>query len=142
MGVKLKITDNTAKLDKAITQGLTDAFTDIVLDIKRVSSESAPHKTGYLENNRFSITETSKGIEGYVGFEARSKRGFDYATWTHDKDYTLGEKSKAKRGGRSKYGAGAVPVGKGYLKNTIDNNRAGYTEHLGGRFKYAIKKGG
>lgn len=140
MGIKVELRDKSKQKFNHINKGMRDAFVDVVLDVKRVSSESAPHKTGYLENNRYHVNMSTRGLEGYVGFEARSKRGFDYADWTHEKKYNLGEKSKAKRGGRSKYGGGVIPVGTGYLRNTVERNREGYLNHLGTSYSEAIRK--
>lgn len=140
MGVKVELKDNTGKKIKNLSKGMTDAFTDVVLDAKRVSSESAPHKTGHLEKNRYSIVQTRGGLEGYVGFEARSKKGFDYADWTHEANYNLGEQSKRKRGGRSKYGNGVIPVGRQYLANTIRVNAHGYYDHFRKAYKDSIEK--
>lgn len=140
MGIKVELKDNTGKKIKNLSKGMEDAFTDVVLDVKRVSSESAPHKTGFLEKNRYSIVSTRDGLEGYVGFEARSKKGFDYATWTHDATYNLGAGSRAKRGGKSKYGGGVVPVGRQYLATTVRSNAHGYYDHFRKAYKDAIEK--
>lgn len=140
MGVKVEIKDRAKRIGKNIDNGMRDAFTDVILDVKRVSSESAPHRTGFLENNRYSIEEKSSGFVGYVGFEARSKRNFDYATWTHDADYNLGEKSRRKRGGASSFGNGIVPVGKGYLQNTVDRNSRGYLDFLDEAYKASLDR--
>lgn len=137
-GIRVKVTDDTSKISRKMAKNLQQAVTDVTLDIKRVSSASAPHKTGRLEKNTHSVQVEGKAIVGTVKFNAVNK-GFNYAVWTHNATYNLGERSKAKSGGKSKYGSGSVPVGKGYLKNTVDNGRSGYREHLKTAFEEAIK---
>lgn len=138
MGIKVDVTDNTGKISNQMFKNLKQAVTDVTLDIKRVSSASAPHKSGFLEKNTHDIQAGADFIEGSVSFKAVNK-GFDYAEWTHNADYNLGEKSKRKSGGKSRYGSGSVPVGKGYLKNTVENGRAGYREHIIKAFGDAYK---
>lgn len=122
--------DRTQLLNRNVKRAMTDAMTDVVLDLKRVSSLSAPHKTGFLSKNAtHEVYVSSQGIEGSVGYSA-IENGFNYAEWTHNEDYELGKKSAKKKGGKSKYGQGRVPVGKGYLENALEQNRAGYLDHL------------
>lgn len=139
MGVSVRFKDDTKLYENNITTGVENAFRSVVLDVKRVSSQSAPHKTGFLENNRHVFANRGGSLEAYVGFSARSKQGFDYATWTHEKKYNLGAGSKAKLGGKSKYGGGVVPVGTGYLRKTIEQNSAGYLEHIEKQLKKAMQ---
>lgn len=139
MGVKVKVTDHTRKINKQFKKEAKHAFEDVVLDIKRVSSESAPHLTGHLENNRVSFYDA--GYSADIKFKAISKSGgkaFDYAKWTHGADYKLGDKSARKPGGKSKFGS-SVPVGPGYLSNTVANGEKGYYKHLGSAFKSVFR---
>lgn len=131
--------NKTKLLNSKIKRNLTDAIVDVTLDLKRVASASAPHDTGYLEKNaQHEIYTSGAYIEGTVGFSA-IENGFNYAEWTHDKDYELGEKSAKKKGGKSRFGSGVVPVGKGYLKNALENNRNGYMSHIEDKYKEALK---
>jgi len=128
--VDVDFVDRSKLLSKRVKKDMRNAMTDVVLDMKRVASMSAPHDTGLLERSaQHEVFVGSQGIEGTVGFNAVNK-GFNYAQWTHDKSYELGEKSKRKTGGQSRFGSGRVPVGKGYLENALEKNRAGYMEHL------------
>lgn len=129
MSSGVKIVDNTKKVDKRINKAMRNAFTDVVLDVKRVSSASAPHDSGFLEKNKHTIKNRKGTLVGEVSFEAKND-GFDYAEWTHNADYDLGEKSKRKGGGKSKYGSGSIPVGKNYLGNTVEMSEKGYMEYL------------
>lgn len=128
--VDIEIVDRTQLLRRNVNRAMTNAMTDVVLDLKRVSTMSAPHDTGFLEHNaQHEVYIGSQGIEGSVGFSA-TQNGFNYAQWTHDEDYNLGEKSKKKKGGKSRFGQGRVPVGKGYLENSLEQNKSGYMRHL------------
>lgn len=137
--VDVDFVDRTRLLNKRVKSGMRNAMTDVVLDMKRVASMSAPHNTGFLEKNaQHEIFVGSQGIEGSVSFSA-VERGFNYAQWTHDENYELGEKSKRKQGGKSKFGSGRVPVGKGYLENTLNRNKQGYLDHLQQAYNNALE---
>lgn len=141
MGLHVTVKNNTRKIERSVAKESVAAFSDVVLDIKRVSSESAPHLTGHLENNRVRFYD--RNLSADIKFKAMSttgRRSFNYAKWTHDASYNLGEKSARKRGGSSKFGS-SVPVGPGYLSNTIENGADGYFKHLGSAYKTAFKKG-
>jgi hypothetical protein len=130
--------DKSKLINKKVKKAMRDAMTDITLDMKRVASLSAPHDTGFLEKNaEHEVYVGSQYIEGTVGFSAMRK-GFNYAEWTHNEDYELGEKSKRKKGGKSKFGSGRVPVGKGYLENALKQNEAGYLQHLQDAYRDAL----
>lgn len=132
--------DKSKVISRQIRQSLTDAIVDVTLDLKRVASQSAPHDSGFLEKNaQHEIYSSGSYVEGSVGFSA-VERGFDYAQWTHDKDYELGEKSAKKKGGKSRFGSGTVPVGKGYLENALENNKQGYMRHIEEKYREAINK--
>lgn len=128
--VDVDFVDHSKLLNRKVKTAMKNAMTDVVLDIKRVSSLSAPHDSGFLSKSaQHEVYIASQYIEGSVGFSAMDK-GFNYAEWTHEEDYELGKKSKKKKGGKSKFGSGTVPVGTGYLDNTITKNKAGYLDHL------------
>jgi hypothetical protein len=132
--------DNSKLLDKKINKALKDAVLDVTLDLKRVASASAPKDTGFLEKSaQHEVVATSEYIEGTVGFSA-VENGFNYAEWTHNEDYKLGEKSKRKRGGKSRFGVGTVPVGKGYLKNALEMNEQGYLDYIKQKYREAVEK--
>lgn len=138
--VDVDFVDRSKLLNGKVKKGMRDAMTDVVLDVKRVASMSAPHATGYLEKTaQHEIAVGSQGIEGSVGFSA-VQNGFNYAQWTHDASYELGEKSKRKSGGKSKFGSGRVPVGRGYLENALEMNKAGYMEHLQQAYTDALNR--
>lgn len=136
--VDVDFVDGSKLISKKVKRAMTEAMTDVTLDMKRVASLSAPHDTGFLSKNaQHEVWVSSKGIEGSVSFSA-NRGSFNYAQWTHDQQYKLGKKSAKKKGGKSKYGSGTVPVGTGYLENTLENNRAGYLDHLGDAYRNAL----
>lgn len=137
--IKVDFIDNTKLINKKVKKAMEDAMTDIVLDLKRVASMSAPHDTGYLEKNAtHEVYVGSKYLEGTVGFSAVEK-GFNYAQWTHDKKYNLGAKSAKKKGGKSRFSSKVVPVGTGYLENALEFNRQGYLDYLKEKYREAIE---
>lgn len=120
---------------------LNEAVEDIVLDIKRVSSESAPHKTGLLEKSvTYSVKEQKSGrISGAIQYKIK-KGGLDYSVKMHEGFYKLGPISKQKPGGKSKFAGGkTVPVGRKYLENTVLYGQDGYAKHLEDAINKAIK---
>ena len=137
--MSVKSIDKTAMIRKAVKRNMTDAIVDVTLDLKRVASKSAPHASGFLEKNaKHEIYVSGSYAEGTVSFSA-VEDGFDYAEWTHNEDYELGEKSAKKTGGKSKFGSGIVPVGRGYLENALQNNKKGYMNHIEDKYREAFK---
>lgn len=138
MKVSVDVRERFTDMSKAIDRNLTENLKDVVLDVKRVSSQSAPHKTGKLEKNYHRYSKRGDTLTGEIYFNATNK-GFDYAEWTHNGNYELGERSLRKRGGSSKFISGTVPVGAGYLSNTVERGADGYLKHLTDGFNDAIK---
>lgn len=141
--MQVKFKDKTGFISKNIKQGLTDSVLDLTLDLKRTAAAAAPHKSGFLDTSgvSHSVKNSRGGMTGTVSFRAMDGR-FDYSEWTHNADYTLGDKSKLKPGGKSIYGTQNVPVGKGYLSNSLEYNSEGYLNKLSEDFRSAIEKGG
>jgi len=139
MAVNVKFTNRTKQAARALEKESQKAFIDVVNDIKRVSSDAAPFKTGVLERNRLDTTIGKDSMKGTISFEAFN-RGFNYAIWTHNENYNLGEGSLKKRGGSSKFGSGTVPVGTGYLENTVEYFRDDYINHLETTIKETVSR--
>ncbi|MGE6629608.1 hypothetical protein [Bacillus sp. NPDC077027] len=139
VSTSINFTDNTKAIKRKIKEAMESGMLDVTLDMKRVASESAPHKTGFLERNaHYEVTSNSNVIKGSVGFSAVNN-GFNYAEWTHNENYNLGEKSAMKQGGRSAFGGGTVPVGKDYLANALKMNEQGYLRHLQEKYNEAVR---
>ncbi|MEH7117211.1 hypothetical protein V7128_07285 [Neobacillus vireti] len=137
--MRVDFVDNSRLLERKVKSAMKDAVLDVTLDMKRVASASAPHDTGFLEKSaQHEVFVTNQSVEGTVGFSAVHD-GFDYARWTHDEEYNLGEKSARKRGGKSRFGnGGTVPVGKGYLENALEMNKQGYLQYLEQKYKESL----
>lgn len=136
--VKSSFVDKSKLLANKVKKDMRGAVLDVTLDLKRVASKAAPHDTGYLEKSgQHRVFVASGYVEGSVGFSAMHK-GFNYAEWTHDETYKLGKKSAKKKGGKSKYGSGTVPVGTGYLEKALDMNERGYMQYLEDRYRQSL----
>lgn len=138
MTLTVRVKNDTDKMSRAIAKTLEDAVVDVTQDVKRVSSAAAPHASGKLEKNRYRLIRDGGRLTGEVSFVAVND-GFDYASWTHTASYNLGAGSKKKQGGKSVFGNGTVPVGRGYLANTLRNNHSGYMKHFEESFSKAIR---
>jgi hypothetical protein len=136
--MRVDFVDNSKLLERKVKSAMKDAVLDVTLDMKRVASASAPHDTGFLEKQaQHEIFVANQYVEGTVGFSAVHD-GFDYARWTHDEEYNLGEKSARKRGGKSRFGNGTVPVGQGYLENALNMNKQGYLQYLEQKYRESL----
>lgn len=86
------------RVHRAAVAGVQDSMDDL----KRIATDIAPVKTGVLRASGNAIVdETSGNIVGEVTFSATNTDGngrFNYAYWTHEKDYQLGEQSQAAPG--------------------------------------------
>lgn len=132
---KVTSSNNLDKLAKELTKGIGEAMTDIVLDIERVSSQAAPHKTGALEKSyKHTMKRSGDKLEAEVYYTA------DYAERMHDGTYKLGKGSLAKKGVKSKFGDKQINVGPGYLSRTVEENEDGYIEHLNETIQDIIDK--
>lgn len=88
--------------EKNILHAGKEAVQDSLDDLKRISSEIAPIKDSGLRKSVTTETEvTVDGVVGELNFSVTEKTGnkrFNYALWTHEMDYELGNQSKASPG--------------------------------------------
>lgn len=139
--LKMNSRNNFSKLAKNITSNLEDTMTDVLLDISRVSSQAAPHKSGKLEKSyKYTQKQNGANLVGEILYEARNSDGDDYAVQMHESTYKLGEGSQRKPGGKSKYGSGTIKVGPEFLKRTLEDGEEGYTKAFEDTIKEAIEK--
>lgn len=124
----VKIVDNLKGTGERLESNTKEAFNTVATDIHRTSADAAPKDTGFLEKNHLSINYGSTEWEAQIWFNAFNDN-FDYALWTHTADYKLGKGSQGKSGGSSRF-AGQVPVGRGYLSNTVAQGKEAYMEHI------------
>lgn len=122
------ITDNITGLGDKLERNAKEAFNTVATDIQRTSADASPKDTGHLEKNHLDIQYGGTTWNAIVWFMAFNG-SFDYAHWTHTADYRLGTGSEAKSGGSSRF-AGHVPVGKGYLSNTVSQGHTAYVNHI------------
>lgn len=121
MGIKIKV-----KFDKnifntprdEIVKSINDDLDYIGRDLLVTSRSLTPRDTGRLVNSgnlvRYKGTKASTSVS--VSYLAKNpKDGFEYSTWTHNANYNLGEKSRAKMPIRSRFQKNSRGVGKGYL---------------------------
>jgi hypothetical protein len=141
---KIKIrglNQNMKKIEKKVWQASVKTMKASMQDLERVASETAPYDEGDLEMGGFrDVDIDGKKIIGWVGFEAWNDHpnrsyDFNYAIWIHEETYNLGEKSKAKAGGRGLSGK-SYPVGNKYLTRPLEGEAPVYREQI----KQAVKK--
>lgn len=68
------------RVSHRIPEAMKLAMGKFLKDIIIQAFPKVPRKTGVLENSGFSrLDAEATGVKGVVGFEARSKKGFNYA---------------------------------------------------------------
>lgn len=131
----------------AITRAVKDAtetgMNDCVDDLVRVSSQCAPHDKGILEKSwgRDVYWSGSKKIVGVVDYsvsEAASGKSFNYALWTHEEVYNLGEGSRQKEPGVGMSGK-TYEVGRKYLTRPLYGEADTYKQHIQKMIDEALK---
>ncbi|HID0815700.1 TPA: hypothetical protein ACXNW3_001160 [Clostridium botulinum] len=134
-GLKIEATGLEAWNDagQVVFNAVKDAMDDIRDDFKDVSASLTPKKTGRLEKSQY-VRRYYKNLEKCyftVSYKANNpKDGFDYAKWTHDADYSLGDISRSKKPARSRFARGSLRVGKGYMSQVPEASSEGWTEFI------------
>lgn len=130
---KYNSTVDTSAIAKKIQQQAQLGLEDVIDDLVRTSSQSAPHDEGILEK---SWTKTIVDGVGTVSYAVKKKGGkdkkfgnFNYALKMHEGGYNLGEKSQAKTGGTGMSGK-TYPVGAGYLGGVAKGEEETYKAHI------------
>jgi hypothetical protein len=115
-----------------------ETMKDNMKDLERVASETAPLDEGDLEMSGFhDVDEAGAKITGWVGFEVFNE-DFNYAIWTHEEDYNLGERSQQKAGGSGMSGT-SYPVGNKYLTRPLEGEAPYYRDQLEKEIKDSLK---
>jgi len=120
-----------SEAEQVVFDAVKEAMDDIKDDVVEVSSSLAPHKTGKLEKSHY--TRRSYKNLANCTFSLRYRadnKGFDYASWTHDADYKLGEGSQQKRPAHSRFAKGSLRVGSGYVSQVIDASQEQWDEFV------------
>lgn len=127
----------------AFEKTLESAMHDVIDDLVRVSSETAPHDHGVLEKSWSKDIRWQGGtIVGTVEYSVKESNASggqaNYALWTHEYDYNLGEGSLAKPGGTGMSGR-HYDVGNKYLTRPLEGEKDAYKEHIKKRLRKVIK---
>ncbi|MDR7207597.1 hypothetical protein [Priestia megaterium] len=129
---------NSAKIKGIVHDMGLKAMKANMQDLNRVASEAAPLDEGVLEmSGTNSATSTGTRIVGEVGFEAYNE-DFNYAIWTHEETYNLGERSAKKSGGSGLSGK-SYEVGKGYLIRPFEGEAKTYRGIIEKEIKDGLK---
>jgi hypothetical protein len=113
--------------DKRVLLAMVTGMEDAVDDLRRISTDIAPIDKGILRASaKTSMRQNKGGIVGEVSFSAvENSEGygrFNYALWTHEADYNLGEQSKAAPG------TDGYSVGNKYLERPLKGERDKYVK--------------
>lgn len=124
--------------EKVVAAAVKESMDIIRMDVVRTSSGLAPVDKGILENDYTErINNTATKSEFIVSYATKNK-GFNYAEWTHDKNYNLGKKSKVKRPAKSRFSKATLKVGKGYLHNVAIACKDGWTDFINEEVEKAV----
>ncbi|MCY8048450.1 hypothetical protein MOD91_18165 [Bacillus haynesii] len=128
------IKDNRKIISKNVSAGAKTAMTDVVDNLVKASSGSAPHDKGILEDAwskevGYDSTYRLFGKVSYSVTENGSGGGYNYAVKMHEGNYNLGEGSRRKSGGKGMSGR-TYPVGKHFLSGVLEGERQAYTRHM------------
>lgn len=118
------------KVRKGAERGMNDAVDDLV----RVSSEIAPHDKGTLSRSHDrDVSWTGNKVTGEVTYSVTeaspSGKRFNYALWTHEQTYNLGDGSRAKPGTSGMSGK-HYDVGNKYVERPLKGESDAYKAHI------------
>jgi hypothetical protein len=139
MSVKIRgLKQGQKYIHNTVRKASIGAMKESMKDLHRVASETTPYDEGDLEMGGFhGVDIAGAEITGWVGFEAFNK-GFNYAIWTHEETYNLGEGSQKKSGGHGMSGA-SYPVGNKYLSRPHEGEAPTYRNLIEQDIKDALK---
>lgn len=144
--IDVKGLDAWGDAGQVVFDAVKDCMDDIRDDVSEVSESLTPYKTGKLESSQY-VRRYYKNLQKCyftISYKGENK-GFDYATWTHDEKYNLGEGSRAKRPARSRFAKGTLTVGTGYvsqIQEASEDNWARFiSTNIGKKLKASLKKG-
>jgi hypothetical protein len=115
------------KTQTAVKLGVHDSMDDL----KRISSNIAPIDEGILRaSGSYRVKTSVNGVVGELTFSATNTDGngrFNYAYWTHEKDYNLGPTSSAP----GNDGTDGYHVGNKYLERPLKGESEKYIRWIG-----------
>lgn len=119
-----------AELRSKTEDAVKSALTETMEDLKRCASGFAPKDTGHLESSgRIEVKQANTEIIGEVVYEVTAD-AYNYAIIMHEGMYNLGEGSKGKSGGTSKFGNVSHTVGRKYLEVPFHQLLPAYIDHI------------
>lgn len=117
------------KLER-VPRAVQNALEETMEDLRRCALGFAPKDTGHLESSgRVEIRKTQNTIVGSVTYEVTAD-SYNYAIKMHEGFYNLGEGSRAKSGGTSKFGTVKHTVGRKYLEEPFRQLLPAYIDHI------------
>lgn len=142
MDVEL-IHDNRKIISKAVSRGAKKAMTDVVNNLAKASSGSAPQDKSILEDAwtkevGYDSTFRLFGKVSYNVLEHGADGDFNYAIAMHEGNYELGEGSLSKSGGKGMSGR-TYPVGKHFLTGVLEGEEDTYIDHMEKGIKKQLK---
>ncbi|MDF2010198.1 hypothetical protein [Priestia megaterium] len=109
------------------------SLNEIMDDLVRTSSASAPHKSGTLEQSwskeLYNYGSQPYGLVSYSATSRGRSGNFNYAMKMHEGGYSLGEGSRRKSGGTGMSGK-HYPVGANYLGGVLMGEQQAYKQHI------------
>jgi hypothetical protein len=114
--------------DAAVKQAVEEAMDDSVDYLGRIAQNIAPIDKGTLRRSvnrrkRVYWSAAKNELTGTVGFSA-TEGDFNYAIWTHEAEYNLGEQSKEAPG------SDGYDVGNKYLERPLKGEAPKYFKWL------------
>lgn len=140
--IKIKVDVDMGKLvaaTPAVKAQTLQATKDCGQSLVATASGAAPHLEGILDSSgKEKTTASGAGASTTVSFHAVSRRGFNYAQWTHNSVYNLGARSRAKGGGVGMSGA-HYAVGPKYLTRPLQGEAPYYMKYINGKLQNVLK---
>lgn len=127
-------------ITKETKKAVKDSIKTVAQDIARTASETAPHKTGDLEDS-YAIDYSFSGdvMEATVEFSVMNG-SFNYAIAMHEWTYNLGAGSLAKSGGTGMSGT-SYAVGRKYLERVFNGETQAYTDYISRKIMDSLRGG-
>jgi hypothetical protein len=108
--------------DVKVVKAAVDSMEDATMDLALIAQNIAPIDKGILRaSTLYNVYPKPGGIVGEVSMSAMED-GFNYALWTHEYEYNLGEQSKAAPG------YAGYNVGNKYLERPLKGERDKYVK--------------
>lgn len=129
---EIKNLPNFSSLSKKIENAVIEGLDELADDLQLIAQRSAPVDSGTLERSieRGSINKSDLSVKVSA---CAMNRGFNYARKMDKGQYKLGVDSAQKDASeniKSKYTTVRYRVGKGYLSESAQKSKRGYTKHI------------